>query len=251
MTSKQIPKRLYTCSGCSRHYTRKGSWERHELTCKIISKSERERKLSIEEQVKTPNILELYSIIQELAMKQHKLEKELNECKSFIKKTKKRLNIIDWLNENCKSIDYLNFVKNITINRNQLNYIFKYDFIDGMMFIMQELLPLEDNIPIRCFDQKQGVFFIKRNDNWITMTAIEFENLLDVISKLIIQEFGDWQIENQDKILSNKDNDDYEENILKVLGTKRPKSTTYMRIKNKLYSYLKFNLKRIVQFDFN
>ena len=65
---------------------------------------------------------------------------------------------------------------------------------------MQELLPLEDNIPIRCFDQKQGVFFIKRNDNWITMTAIEFENLLDVISKLIIQEFGDWQIENQDKI---------------------------------------------------
>lgn len=251
MTSKQIPKRLYTCSGCSRHYTRKSSWERHELTCKIISKSERERKLNIEEQVKTPNILELYSIIQELTIKQHKLEIELNECKSFIKKTKKRLNIIDWLNDNCKSIDYLNFVKNITINRNQLNYIFKYDFIDGMMFIMQELLPLEDNIPIRCFDQKQGVFFIKRNDNWITMTAIEFENLLDVISKLIIQEFGDWQIENQDKILSDNDNDDYEENILKVLGTKRPKSTTYMRIKNKLYSYLKFNLKRIVQFDFN
>ena len=65
MTSNQKPKRLYTCSGCNRHYTRKGAWERHELTCKIISKSERERKLNLQEQVKAPNILELYDIIQE------------------------------------------------------------------------------------------------------------------------------------------------------------------------------------------
>ena len=118
------------------------------------------------------------------------------------------------------------------------------------MFIMQELLPLEDNIPIRCFDQKKGIFFIYRNDTWITMTALEFDQLLDHISKLVIQEFGVWQIENQKLILENK-NDDYEENVIKILGTKRPKANTYSRIKNKLYNYLKFNLKRIVQFEFN
>ena len=98
------------------------------------------------------------TLIQELTLKQHKMEQELRECKAFINKTKKRLNIVDWLNENCKSIDYLNFVKNITITRNHLQYIFKYDYIDGIMFIMQELLPLEDNIPIRCFDQKKRVY---------------------------------------------------------------------------------------------
>ena len=118
------------------------------------------------------------------------------------------------------------------------------------MFIMQELLPLEDNIPIRCFDQKKGIFFIYRNDNWMTMTAIEFDNLLDHISKLIIHEFGVWQTENQQKIL-NSNSDEYEENVIKILGTKRPKANTYSRIKNKLYNYLKFNLKRIVQFEFN
>ena len=250
MTSNQKPKRLYTCSGCNRHYTRKGAWERHELTCKIISKSERERKLNLQEQVKAPNILELYDIIQELTLKQHKMEEELKECKAFIKKTKKRLNIVEWLNENCKSIDYLNFVKNIDITRNHLQYIFKYDYIDGIMFIMQELLPLEDNIPIRCFDQKTGIFFIYRNHTWITMTALEFDQLLDHISKLVIQEFGIWQIENQEKILESN-NDEYEENVIKILGTKRPKANTYSRIKNKLYNYLKFNLKRIVQFEFN
>ena len=178
------------------------------------------------------------------------MEEELKECKAFISKTKKRLNIVDWLNENCKSIDYLNFVKNITITRNHLQYIFKYDYIDGIMFIMQELLPLEDSIPIRCFDQKKGIFFIYRSDNWITMTALEFDELLDHISKLVIQEFGVWQIENQDKILDSN-NDEYEENVIKILGTKRPKANTYSRIKNKLYNYLKFNLKRIVQFEFH
>ena len=91
----------------------------------------------------------------------------------------------------------------------------KVILVGGIMFIMQELLPLEDNIPIRCFDQKTGVFFIYRNDNWITMTALEFDQLLDHISKLVIQEFGIWQIENQEKILESN-NDEYEENVIKI-----------------------------------
>ena len=63
------------------------------------------------------------------------------------------------------------------------------------------------------------------------------------------------EIQNED-LDSNKDGhfneeSDYEENVIKILGTKRPKANTYSRIKNKLYNYLKFNLKRIVQFEFN
>ena len=250
MTSTKI-KRLYTCKSCNRHYNRKSACEKHELICNIISLKEREHKLNIQEIPKAPNILQLYDIIQELTLKQHRMEQELKECKAFINKTKKRLNIIDWLNDNCKSIDYNNFYKNITINRNHLHYVFKYDFIDGIMYIFQELLPLEDTVPIRCFDQKKGTFFIYRNSSWVTMTGVEFENLLEKLTKCLIKEFAAWQLENQEKIYEENNNDEYEQNIIKVLGTKRPKALTHMKIKNHLYNYLKFNLKRIVQFDFN
>ena len=35
------------------------------------------------------------------------------------------------------------FIKSINIERKHLDYIIKYDFIDGIMFIFQELFPLK------------------------------------------------------------------------------------------------------------
>ena len=246
-------KHVYQCTYCFKSYSRKSTYEKHQLCCEILSMPASERELKNQELENVPNITKLYEIIQELMYKQNQQEKEIKSLKEFINKTKKRLNIIDWLNENCKkNISFNGFIKSINIERKHLDYIIKYDFIDGIMFIFQELFPLSDELPIRCFDQKPNTFFIVKDDNWIVMSGIEFENMLNTINRLIIKEFAEWQNENYDKILnSEKFNDIYQSNIIKVLGTKRPKSITYNRIKNKLYGYLKFNLKRIIQFEFN
>jgi len=248
-----LPNKIYNCACCGRYYNRKSSLEKHVLCCEILSKTDRERQLNIQEIGDTPNITKLYQIIQELVFKQAKQEKEIDKLKSFVNKTKKQLNIIDWLNENCsKNMTFNSFIKNIKIDRRHLDYIFKYDFIDGIMYIFQEILPLSDDLPIRCFDQKPGTFFIVKNDNWVVMTGLEFEEMLNIINRMIIKEFGQWQTDHNEKILKDdKFNDIYNENIIKVLGTKKPQSITFNRIKNKLYGYLKFNLKRIIQFEFN
>jgi hypothetical protein len=249
-----IPKKVYNCIHCNRFYSRKSAYEKHVLCCEILSNNPKEHQLKLQEiDDAPPNIVKLYDIIKELVYKQAKQEKEIESLKQFISKTKKRLSVIDWLNENCKkNITFNSFMKNIKIERKHLDYIFKYDFIDGLMYTFQEILPLSGELPIRCFDQKPGTFFIVKNDNWVVMTGMEYEEMLDTINRMIIVEFGEWQEENRDKIIKDtKFNDIYEENIIKVLGTKRPKGITYNRIKNKLYGYLKFNLKRIIQFEFN
>ena len=249
-----IRKKLYNCKYCNRFYTRKQAYEKHILCCEILSINHEEHKLKLEDIDDTPpNIVKLYEIIKELTYKQAKQEKEIENLKQFVNKTKKKLSIIDWLNENCKkNVAFDIFIKNIRIERKHLEYIFKYDFINGFIYIFQEILPLNIDLPIRCFDQKSETFFIVKNDNWLVMTGLEYEEMIDIINRKIIVEFGEWQRENYDKIIKDqKFNDIYENNIIKVLGTNKSKGKTYNRIKKKLYDYLKFNLKRIIHFDFN
>ena len=43
----------------------------------------------------------------------------------------------------------------------------------------------------------------------------------------------------------------YQQCVIKILGGDKGKSVIHNKIKSKLYNYLKFNLKRIIQFEFN
>jgi len=136
----------------------------------------------------------------------------------------------------------------------QLEHIFKFDFIQGFMYIIQENLPQqENNLSIKCFDQKKGTFFVYSDiEDWKTMTGIEFERMINSINTKIVQEFKDWQAENREKILAGKFGDNYyQECVIKVLGGKTNQAVLHSKIKSKLYNYLKLNLKRIIQFEFN
>ena len=165
------------------------------------------------------------------------------------------LNIVDWLNDNCRdSLDYNKWLDSIDVKRIHLENIFTCDLIQGFMYIVQESLPLhENNLSVRCFDQKKGIFFIYTDkDKWRTMTGLEFEKMINVINMKICKEFKIWQTENKEKILKHNITDNsYQECVIKILGGNLNQGIVYSRIKGKLYNYLKFNLKKIIEFEFN
>ena len=248
-------KRLYKCDHCLRYYSRKTYYDRHVLCCHVLSMSRKEANLEVEELRDTPNIRELYILVLELSYKYQKQQTELNSLRRYVEKTKKMLNIVDWLNDNCKgSIDFVKWLDTIKVSRLQLENVFKFDLIQGFMYIIQENLPLlEDNLSIRCFDQKKGTFFISSDtDDWKTMSGIEFERMINSINTKIVLEFKAWQIENREKILAGRFGDNYyQECVIKVLGGKSKMAVLQSKIKSKLYNYLKLNLKRIIQFEFS
>ena len=99
----------------SKYYSRKSYYERHVLCCKVLSMS-RKADLEIEELSDTPNIRELYILVQELSYKYQKQQAELNSLKRYVEKTKKMLNIVDWLNDNCKgSLDFTKWLDSIKV----------------------------------------------------------------------------------------------------------------------------------------
>lgn len=248
-------KSIYKCDHCQRYYSKKSYYERHILCCKVLSMSRKEADREVEELRDTPNIRELYILVQELSFKYQKQQDELNSLRKYVEKTKKMLNIVDWLNDNCNgSFDFTKWLDTIKVSRLQLEHIFQFDFIQGFMYIIQENLPLqENNLSIRCFDQKKGTFFVYSDtDNWKTMTGIEFEKMINSINAKIVREFKEWQVENREKILAGKFGDNYyQECVIKVLGGKTNPAVLHSKIKTKLYNYLKLNLKRIIQFEFS
>ena len=236
----------YQCSLCDKHFTRKIYYERHEASCLIKKRNQ------VDEYSLSPK--QMYILINELINKVNYLENEMLEMKSWVKKKQRKCNIIDWLNENCKpEQDFNDWKENIIITNKHLEMIYKYDFVDGMYFILQDLFPIEneDSFPIKGFEQKKNLLFIYTKDSWKSMTNEDFESFINKIHHNIIVLFKKWKDKHQDLIYENEDeNDKYLLNVIKVMGGKLPMEQRILRINNKFYNYIKLNLKNIVEYDF-
>jgi hypothetical protein len=245
---------IHDCIHCGRQYQRKIYYDRHIICCELLNKSKKERNIEVEQYDDTPKIRELYLIIQEMGKKYVQMEQKLEVLSKYVESKKKRMSIIDWLNHNYK-IDktYSQWLQPIYLERRHLNIVFEHDFLNGILYILQELLPLgeEEKLPIRAFDQKENTLFIyNENKQWVMMSLEVFENLILYISKKLINEFKKWQDENEDKKYNDKFTNIYMENVKKVMGGNFSSEHLYSQIKGKLYRYLKANLKSIVQYEF-
>ena len=79
-----LSKHMYQCTYCFKSYSRKSTYEKHQLCCEILSMPASERELKNQELENVPNITKLYEIIQELVYKQNQHEKEIKSLKQFI-----------------------------------------------------------------------------------------------------------------------------------------------------------------------
>ena len=142
-------KTKFKCKFCDKIYNRKSSYDKHISKCEFINSELVKRETKQDEGIDISNF-KIYEVIKELMQKQAKQEKEIESLKQFINKIKKRQNIIEWLNENCKkNISFQTFVNSIILERKHLDYIFRYDFVEGLMFIFQEIFPLNQDIPLK------------------------------------------------------------------------------------------------------
>lgn len=210
MTSTNREK-IWSCNICNKKYIRKNAFDKHYLLCKlendnkIIKSSELK---SLDSNLDTCNFnisnQKLYLLIIDLSNKYNKLQTDYDELKKYVVQKKKKLNIIEYLNENC-IIDYITFddlINNIifnkldnnnivlTNNRDKnnvdltngrdynniyLNYVFENNFINGIVKIICELiisLREKKKIGVKVFHQKDEMYI------YIDKTS-EFNQILD------------------------------------------------------------------------
>ena len=211
------------------------------------------------------NINNLFSMIIMLNNKYEKLESQYNELKKYVNITKNKINILDYLNENFKQ-EYLNvgiglsgnninkFLEELIIDIDMLNKIFKFDYVDGIFNILIEYIEktrVKDLlIPIKCFNNKENILYIFDGEKWIVMDDIYLRKFIKSFDKKLLVQFLQWKIYAEKTIDSETFGEVYINNMKKVIGGNFEKKNKELMIKNKLFKYLKVDLKSIVQYEF-
>jgi hypothetical protein len=239
------------CNICQSGYKLKSNYDKHRLICETMYKSSNE--LS-KETTDLPTLREIFAIVLEMNAKYSRIEKKIDELSKWVDSKKRKMNIVDWLNDTYKNPTvFSSWIETIQINRKHLEYIFNSEYIEGVNRILKELFPTEnaaaDTTAIKAFIQKENTLFAYSNDlKWGIIGEEQFHQLLDYLFKQLMNEFIKWQRENLHKMAEDEFSDSYALNVKKIMGGNHTREQICFKVKKELYNYLKINL---VQYDFN
>ena len=249
------------CTICKKKYKNVDALARHRSKCILINPN---FDIIMRE---TKDIPYTRAMLTALFNKVTELEKKVEMNTKYIKREKKKINIIEFLNELEKKhslktqLPTFNSLKqDINIDNTTIKeYLTAQSPLSGLVNIVIQNLNnySEDEVPIRCFSQKRSVFYIRvQNETkdkyyWVELTDTpEYERLIMNIQQKLLREYEkihNNKIMNSSEmnqtsqvIQTGKTNQDkYFENIKKILITDQSSETVCKYFKHKLYESLK------------
>lgn len=224
-----------------------------------------------------PSQREMFTMLQELMVKYNDLQADFDKMKGIMNQRKKRIDILAYLNDPAnisdEIISFTEWLDSFTVTREELEYMFQYNYISGIVKALIKTLPLETSYKhsIKCFDQKKNIYFKydicndqtenddeeditisdKKMYKWTIMDDDDFNKVIMKMNMRFLKEFQNWKNDNIEEI-ENDDNfhEIYINNMRIVLGSNQDKERRIKIIKSKIYQYLKCNLKNITQYEF-
>jgi hypothetical protein len=256
-----VPLSKYCCVICNKTYSRKTSLDKHTILCDFKLKSSSEREIDFEELGDIPNHLQLVKIMQELTFKYIKMQEQLEQMKQWVDKKKKKLNIVSWLNSNkMPTVGFLEWVNTcLVVNRKHFESLMENTLFKTIQQVFEyNLTETNDFIyPISCFSQKANTFYIceKNADNipeWKQMALTDMVLLLKTVQHRMIRELSKWKAENQSNFEDNdKMSELFNKAVIKLMNLSFTQDMSMSRIRNSLYTYLKTDLKTLIECEFD
>ena len=148
----------YICKTCTKTYKYKYNYDKHVACCKFFQKSIQDYEQEMDSVEVLPDMQSMFKLVQELACKVNRIEKENNQLKQKLSKRNK-INVLDWLNKlpidkrpNKSFTDWINDVvlKNVYLH---LDSVYTNDLITGIMSTWHlSIDESNENIPLKAFD---------------------------------------------------------------------------------------------------
>jgi len=238
MTSKHI----INCPSCFKIFKKNKCYEKHIFQCQRLHEE------------KIPNNIELLNMIIQITDKYNLVQTELQTLKGQICIQNKKLNILEWLNNQEKTTlsSWNNIMDSFEINLSDLELIFEKGLINGTFDIIVQYLQsfnFNSNEIIRCFNQNKNTLYVF-NDEWQILNKSDFENIFKTIYQKILCIFNKYKDFNKEKLLLNDDFQlNFNNNFIKILCVQISFENQCVRIKNKLFNELKENFKSIIELE--
>ena len=250
---------IHTCRYCGKNYIQKVNLEKHSVFCEFINKSKRNQGRPYSEEEEVPSQRIMYEILLDLGHKFSKMEEKVDELHKWVIKKKKKINVIEWLNNNMVPEVYFDrLIEKIIIEKeDDINYLFKYSFADTLDHIFsRNIYNYRDDYiyPIFAFNQKSNIFYIYENPElgWVECNNDRLAFFLNKVYMKLHRVFMEWKKENAAKI----DDDENLSNLcdktsVKILDItfQGPKSCI-AKIKTNMYMKMKNDIKALVEYEF-
>tara|TARA_B100000902_G_scaffold282689_2_gene268713 strand:+ start:3161 stop:3994 length:834 start_codon:yes stop_codon:yes gene_type:complete len=271
----------YNCTYCNKVYVKKAAYNNHLLNCKFIricnnikTNSHLNDNTNDNDYDNTNDnhytqldikydgtVNDLYKLLINLNNKFEKLQNDYDELKKYVNITKNKINVLEYLNNNfCDSLfDFNLFLDSISITSIELQIIFDKDYVDGIVdIIINYINKIKENdkfVPIKAFNNKENILYVylksqHSNDHkWIVMDDDIINIIMKYFNRNLLPLFTEWKELYKDKVDPDSYTTIYVKNMKRVLASNFEKKNKHAMLKNKLYKYLKVDLKNFAIYD--
>jgi hypothetical protein len=249
----------YTCKYCTRDYKEKFNYDRHIGFCEFSFKSAKEVDSEIDAFEKPPSIGELFEYMKELSVRVQKLEKENAVLKQFASRQKKKVDVLEWLNNRydyVPDVDFTTWMTELPIDH-YLNDVFEFDLLTALIKCFDTCFENLDKLPIRAFQQKANAFYVydkcieSGDKKWILINNKQINKWLNYLAQKFVNVFKTWHDTNKEAIDRDETmKEQYYDYFQKVLGGKMSDDVRNQRLRQAVFGKLKQNLKTVIEFEF-
>ena len=233
------------CPHCDKKFKMKKSLAKHTMLCQLNNKDKNE--LTV-----IPTQKEMWLILQKLYADNEKLKKQVESLENIVNKDVKKMNMIDWLNENDKGINIEGWLKtNIRVTLEDLKMIFMTDYIRGLSNILENNVNDNENNPFRAFSHKTKELYVYEKNKWKKCKKRDVMKIFDRISLNILKKSKEYDETLSEQEKYGSDNMQYLKNCDKIMivDTKK-KEKYYKHIESSIIGLINKNLNDMAKFKF-
>ena len=232
------------CPHCGKTFKVDKSLCRHIMICQLHNK---DNEITV-----LPSQNEMWLIVQQLHKDNQILKKKVEKLEEVMNRDVKKMNMLDWLNQNDKGIDIETWLKtSVLVTLDDLKMIFSTDYTRGLSNILENNINEKENNPFRAFSHKTKQLYIYEKNKWKKCKKMDIMKIFDRISLNILKKSKDY-----DKSLTHNekygaDNIAYLKNCDKIMIVDTKKKERYYRhIESSIIGLTKKNLNDMAKFKF-
>jgi hypothetical protein len=259
------PSSTKKCPLCSTDFDSKLRYREHYNLCKTKFDIKQSPNTKISEILATSNE-DLIKLVHNLVGTVARLKTRVEELEYIVHKQKKKINILEWLNNNITphtTFQEWFYSLDKTINQEHLKQIFEHGYVLGTINILKILLPIdqEEKVPFRAYQENRHIIYVYVDNKestgkyWTKLTETQCKIIMTFINKYLMRELLLWKHNRERELQCSIEDIDEEHKIYtshksKVLGGGKDSADLEQHIKRLLYEYLKMRLSGAVEYEF-
>jgi len=178
------------------------------------------------------------------------------EQKKWIDSKKKKINIIEWLNNNecykdCKN-EFNDLLENINILMLDIDNLLKNSFMDVLNIILTRNIYENIELPIIALSEKINILYIyDKKYKWSIMSNDKLIYFLNKIHSKIVKMLREWKSKNEEKLNTNDGLMElYNKGIVKLMNVDFKNNLILNKIKSNIYNNIKKNMGNLIEYEY-